>query len=151
MDSETKEKISELKEEKWMKVEMTFEVLGMAKDVVKSSLKEHVEKMKQLKTAFVYEAKFSTVDEVENPMKGVEKAYSQIVEMGLMVRDLKTLIALSISFGPSSVEVIEPTKIEVNSGEVQDISNMISGVIHQIAAAGAGGIIATPKSVKSCG
>jgi hypothetical protein len=146
MDADTEEKFAECKEQKWMEVEMCFEVLGMGEDVVKASLEEHIQKLKQVKTALVYSAEMGEVEEVEKPMKDVEKAYSQIAEVGIMVKDLKTLIAISISYGPSSIEVIEPSKLEVNAGEVQDVANMVSGIIHQIASAGLGGIVATPKN-----
>jgi hypothetical protein len=150
MDSDTKIKVKELADQKWMKVEFTFEVLGMTKQVVDKALKEHIEKLSSLKGAlFIFRKEFSEIEVVEKPIPRVEKAFSQVVEVEAMVKDLKTLIAISISYGPSSIEVIEPKKLEINVGEVQDVANMVSGIIHQIAAAGLGGIIATPKSGKS--
>lgn len=146
MDSETKEKLANLKEQNWLSIEMTFEVLGVTPEIVKKSLEEHVQKLGQIKTAFVYKTSFSKIEEVKNPTKDVEVAHSQIVEVGLMVKDLKTLMAIAISYGPSSIEVLEPKKLELTMGEIQDVANMVSGILHQIAAAGLGGFLATPKS-----
>ncbi|MGC9310749.1 MAG: hypothetical protein ACP5E4_03430 [Candidatus Aenigmatarchaeota archaeon] len=146
MDADVKEKIGDLKDQKWMNVEMSFEVLGVEPEITKKSLEEHVGKLRRVKDVFVFQADLSDVEEVEKPMKGVEKAYSQVAEIGAMVKDLKTLMAVSISYGPSSIEIIEPKKLEINVGEVQDVANMVAGIIHQIAAAGLGGIVATPKN-----
>ncbi len=145
MDAELKYKMKELEDKKWMKVGLIFEVLGMNKEIVEKSLKEHIEKLEKIKTSLIYKKNFSKIEKVEKPMKGIETAYSQIVETEVMVQDLKTLIVITISYGPSSIEILKPNKIEVSAGEIQDIANMISGVIHQIAAAGLGGIVATPK------
>ena len=145
MDSEIKFKIKELSKKKWMKVSLIFEVLGTTREIVEKSLKEHIEKLEKIKTIFLYKKDFSKIEEVEKPMKNVEKAYSQIVETEAMIKDIKTLITIAISYGPSSIEILEPKKIEISAGEIQDISNMISGVIHRFAASGIGGIIATPQ------
>ena len=145
MDSEIKFKIKELSKKKWMKVSLIFEVLGTTREIVEKSLKEHIEKLEKIKTIFLYKKEFSKIEEVEKPMKNVEKAYSQIVETEAMIKDIKTLIIIAISYGPSSIEILEPKKIEISAGEMQDISNMISGVIHRFAASGIGGIIATPQ------
>ncbi len=145
MDSEIKFKIKELSKKKWMKVSLIFEVLGTTREIVEKSLKEHIEKLEKIKTIFLYKKDFSKIEEVEKPMKNVEKAYSQIVETEAMIKDIKTLIIIAISYGPSSIEILEPKKIEISAGEMQDISNMISGVIHRFAASGIGGIIATPQ------
>jgi hypothetical protein len=151
MDSDTKIKVKEFADQKWMQVEFTFEVLAMNDLLVKKSLKEHVEKFTSVKGVYVFEKEFSEVEEIENPLPHIERAFSQIVTIKAMVRDLKTLIAISISYGPSSIEVLEPRKLDINIGEVQDVANMVSGIIHQIAAAGLGGIVATPKSGKDSG
>jgi hypothetical protein len=145
MDSETKFKVKEFEKKKWMKVSLIFEVLGTNQEIVEKSLREHIEKLEKIKTCFVYKKDFSKIEEVEKPMKNVEKAYSQIVETEVMVKDLRTLMVISISYGPSSIEVLEPKKIEISAGEIQDVSNMTAGIIHKFAASGAGGIVATPK------
>ncbi len=145
MDAELKCKMKELEAKKWMKVGFIFEVLGMNKEIVEKSLKEHIDKLEKIKTSLVYKKDFSKIEKVEKPMKGIEFAYSQIVETEVMVQDLKTLMVITISYGPSSIEILKPNTINISAGEIQDVANMTSGVIHQIASAGLGGIIATPK------
>lgn len=146
MDSNTKIKVEELADQKWMRVELTFEVLGVTEAIVKKSLEDHIKKLSGIKGIFVVKKEFSKIESVENPLPNVEKAFSQVADVELMIKDLKTLIAISISYGPSSIEVLEPKKLEIGMGEIQDVANMVSGIIHQIAAAGLGGIVATPKS-----
>ena len=145
MDKELKYKMKELEGKKWIKVNFIFEVLGMNEEIVENSLKEHVEKLEKIKTSLVYKKDFSKIEKVEKPMKGIETAYSQIVETEAMVQDLKTLMVITISYGPSSIEILKPNTMNVSAGEIQDVANMTSGVIHQIASAGLGGIVATPR------
>ncbi len=145
MDADLKYRMKELEAKKWMKVGFIFEVLGMNKEIVEKSLKEHIDKLEKIKTSLVYKKDFSLVEKVEKPMKGIEFAYSQIVETEVMVQDLKTLMVITISYGPSSIEILKPNTMNISAGEIQDVANMTSGVIHQIASAGLGGIVATPK------
>jgi hypothetical protein len=145
MDSETKAKIKELEGKGWMKVSMIFEVLGTNKKIVKKSLKEHIEKLEKIKTCLIYKKDFSKIDKVKKPLPNIKEGYSQFVEVECMIKNLETLFVISISYGPSSIEIIKPKKIEISAGEIQNLTNLIAGTIHKIAEAGFGGIIATPR------
>jgi hypothetical protein len=144
MNDETKELINQKKKERWLEVWFSIEALAVEKEVVESALQDHTEKMNSIKDVFIYETDFSESIKVEKPMKNVEEAYSQIVKVKFFVKSLSTLLSVVMTYGPSSVEIIGPEKKEINISEIQDISNLIAGVVHQFAAAGAGGIIITP-------
>lgn len=145
MDQETKIKIRELESKGWINATMIFEVLGTNREIVEKSLREHIEKLEKIKTCFIYKKDFSSVEVVEKPIKNLDKGYSQFVEIECLIKDVTTLIVISISYGPSSIEINKPKKVEISSRELQDISNLISGTIHKIAEAWFGGIIATPS------
>jgi hypothetical protein len=145
MDAETKARVKELENKGWISATMIFEVLGATKEIVEKSLKEHVEKLEKIKTCFIYKKDFSKVEVIEKPIKNLDKGYSQFVEIECLIKDIITLVVISISYGPSSIEINKPKKIEISSGELQDIANLIAGTIHKIAEVGLGGIVATPK------
>ncbi|OYT42918.1 MAG: hypothetical protein B6U88_02465 [Candidatus Aenigmarchaeota archaeon ex4484_56] len=143
---DTKIKLEELKSKKWIDTTMIFEVLGTNREIVEKSLKEHIKNLEKIKTCFVYKKEYSDITKVEKPLRNIDEGYSQIVEVNCMIKDLKTLTIISISYGPSSIEILEPDKIELSAGEAQDILNMVSGVVHKFAEVGLGGIVATPKN-----
>ena len=146
MDAKTKEKIRELERKGWINASMIFEVLGASREIVEKSLKDHIKKLERIKTCFIYKKEFSEIETIEKPIKNLDKAYSQFVEIECLIKDITTLIVISLSYGPSSVEINKPKKIEISAGELESISNLVAGTIHKIAEAGLGGIIATPSN-----
>lgn len=134
-----------LRREKWLDVWFSIEALGIKEDIVKVALEKHIEKLEGVRGAHVYEKKFYDTIRVENPMKDVKEAYSGIVDVKLLVKDLYTLASIVLVYGPSSVEIVGPEKKEVSMEEVQNIANTLAGVVHQFAAAGVGGIVISPE------
>jgi len=145
---EINDEISKRKKDNWFEVWFSIEALAVNEDVVKSALKKHVEKLSHVKDVFVFDTVFKDVAKVENPMKNVEHAYSQVVNVKFFVKKLSTLLNVVLTYGPSSIEVIGPHKKEIDISEVQDIANVLAGLVHQFAAAGAGGIVITPEEKK---
>ena len=139
------EQVKQRKKDKWFDVWVHIEALAVDKDVVESALKRHVEKMDDVKNILVYDRHFTETVKVDKPAKDVEVGYSQIVKVKFLAKDLLTLIGVAMTFGPSSVEIMSPDKKEVSLSEAQNIVNLITGVVHQFAAAGVGGIIITPE------
>jgi hypothetical protein len=142
---ELKEEINKRRKDKWFEVAFGIEVLAVKEDVAGDSLNKHVNKLSKEPWVFVYEKKFSEIQRVENPMKNVELAYSQIVSLKLFVKNLSTLLHIVMLYGPSSIEVLGPNKKEVELGEIQHVANNLASIVHQFAAAGVGGIVITPE------
>ena len=138
------EEIAKKKKENWFEVMFTIEALAIDKEVVEKSLKTHIEKMTKIKEIFIYDKQFLETLEVEKPMKNVEKAYSQIARVKFFAKDLTTLLGVAMVYGPSSIEILGPAKTELRLDEVQNVTNLIAGVVHQFAAAGIGGMVITP-------
>ncbi len=125
----------------WIDVSMTFEVLGTSEGIVKDSLKKHIEKISSDERAKLYKQNLFEIQEVENPVKNVKKGFSQFCELNLIVKNMDNLVQLVIEYGPSSIEILRPNKLEIDIGEAQNILNSIANMMHTFAAAGLGGII----------
>ena len=138
------EEIAKKRKENWFEVMFTIEALAIDKEVVEKSLKTHVEKMTKIREIMIYDKQFLETLEVEKPMKNVEKAYSQIVRVKFFAKDLTTLLGVVMVYGPSSIEILGPAKSELRLDEVQNVTNLIAGVVHQFAAAGIGGMVISP-------
>lgn len=139
------ERVKEKRDEKWFEAVLMIEVLGIEEDVVRTALERHVEKLESVRNTYVYEKSFGDIKKVENPMKDVKEAYSQVVEVKLFAKDLFTLVNIVLVYGPSAIEVLGPEKREIKIDEVQNLSNLLAGVVHQFAAAGVGGIVISPE------
>jgi len=142
------EKIKQKEKEKWIRCWFAIEVMAVRKDVVEQALGRHVEKMEKIPSVFIYKKDFKEIKKVDNPPKGVEEAYSQVVDLELFVKDLFSLINVVIVYGPSAIEILGPDKLDVSIEELQNLTNLIAGLIHQFAAAGLGGMVISPAGKK---
>lgn len=140
-----KEEINKKIKDGWLRVWFAIEALGVNKDVVSESLKNHVAKLSRVQDVVVYRTDFKDLTEVKSPFKNFDKAFSQVVELEFLVKNLYLLINVVIMYGPSAVEIFEPKEIKIKIDEMQNISNLIAGLLHQFASAGVGGIVITPK------
>ena len=140
-----KEDVKKRRKEEWIEAWFAIEALGATQDVVKTSLEKHMKNLSGTKNVLVYEKKFSEIKKVDNPPKDLKEAYSQVVEAKLFAKDLATFLIVVMLYGPSSIEVIGPTKKEIKINELQEIANAVSGIMHEFAAAGLGGLVITPK------
>lgn len=140
-----KEEIRKKKKEGWIEAMFSIEVLAIKEEVVRDSLSKHTDELGKVLGVFVYEKTFSDSTLVKNPLKGVEEAYSQIANIRFFVKDVMTLVSLAITYGPSSIEIFSPNEKNISMSDLQNMMNLISGVIHQFAAAGMGGIVIAPS------
>ena len=140
-----REEINRKRKDSWIEAWFAIEVLAVKEDIAKDSMAKHIEKLSKIKDAFVYETKFSDVNEVKNPMKNVEKGYAQIAEVKLFVKNMTSLMSTVMLYGPSSIEILGPKDLKISLEEIQNIANSLAGVVHQFASAGVGGIVITPE------
>lgn len=145
MNEIMQDEIKKKRKEEWIEAWFAIEVLGATEEIVKSSLEHHIEKLVNTKNVLAYEQKFSEIKQVENPPNNLKEAYSQIAEVKLFAKDLATFLIIVMLYGPSAIEVHGPSKKEVKISELQEIANAVSGIMHEFAAAGLGGMVITPK------
>jgi hypothetical protein len=126
--------------EGWIRSTMMIEALAVNRDAVKSALEKHVASMEGVKTNHIYKKEFGEPREVEKPLPNVEKAYSAVVELEMVSKNFETLLSMVMAFGPSSVELLEPKKLELDIGEAQGILVLAADIIHRFAGLSIGGI-----------
>ena len=91
-EKEIKEKI----QKGWIHSKMWFEVLATTKEVAEESLKNHIKRLKKMENCVVIKENFKETIEVEKPLQRVERAYSSIVEIEVLTKDVETLLSLSL-------------------------------------------------------
>lgn len=134
-------------EKGWIHARMFFEVMGGTEEVAKKALKDHLDTVKKMQTIKVVSEKYGEVEEVQEPPKQFSggKAYSQVVEVEIVVSSVENLIYSVIFYGPSSVEVIEPKEMRMGFDAVQSMANAVAELMHRYASVGAGGIVISTK------
>jgi len=136
-EAEANEKV----ENGWLKTWMIFEVLAVREDLTKESLESLINKLDSDRRVKVYKKQFGDVLRVEKPLENVKEGFTQTCEVELIAKNLDDLVQIVIEYGPSSVEMLEPSKFNLDAGQAQTILNDISHMMHQFAAAGVGGIV----------
>lgn len=121
------------------------EVVAVRQDVATSALQKLLEQIKAEKGIAVAKEKMEAPVKLENPPKHVPEAYSQIMELELEFENFKRVFEYVMKYGPSALEIMEPKEMRVNLNEAQELVNRLATFMHRFAAAGVGGIVATPK------
>ena len=138
--------IAEHLDKGWIHARMFFEVMAATEEVTRGSLKDHVAKIKKMDNIKIVEERFEEPMKVEEPPKHFkEGAYSQFVEVEVVVSSLENLMYSVIFFGPSSVEIVEPKEMKIGFESAQAMANAVAEMMHTYAAKGAGGIVISAK------
>lgn len=130
----------------WIHVNSMIEVMAIKKDVVEASLRQHLERMQSEKGLIIVKKTFSTIEKVENPPKNAAEAWSQFVELEILVRNYSMLVYYVFTFGPAALEILAPKSITIGQGEAQDIANALASLIHQFASQTAGGVVISKRN-----
>jgi len=120
---------------------MMMEAMAISKEAVESALKKHTERMEKEKCLLIYKKDFQETREVEKPLPDIPKGFSQVVDIEAVAENFDRLVYIVLNYGPSSIEILEPDKVEIDIGQAQGILATIATMIHRFAASGGGGMI----------
>ncbi|TAL46735.1 hypothetical protein EPN87_04485 [archaeon] len=125
----------------WIKSRLYIEIMAGEKQLAEDALKEHVRKLKDVKDSVVLNEKYEGIQEVQNPPKGIKQAFSEVVQIDLLARNIDTLLYIVIFYAPSAVEVLEPHDLKIGIEQVQTVMNSVADLVHRFAASGLGGVV----------
>ena len=125
----------------WMRLWLAFEVVAKTEEKSREALEFMIKKLEEDPRVKMYRKEFSESKRIENPLKNVREGYSVNCEVEIITQNFDNMVMLTIEYGPSSIEIMEPSKFEMDLGQAQGILNSISQMMHRFAAAGIGGII----------
>ncbi len=107
-----------------IKAIVVIELMGSPKEHIESLMKEIVENLKKEKDVKVHNEKMSEVAEV----KGF---WSSFAELEIEVKDIGKLVDISFDYMPSSIEILEPERIEVDMKYMGDFINDLLARLHR--------------------
>ncbi len=107
-----------------IKAIVVIELMGSPKEHIESLMKEIVENLKKEKDVKVHSHKMSDIAEV----KGF---WSSFTELEIEVKDIGKLVDISFDYMPSSIEILEPEKTEVDMKYMGDFINDLLARLHR--------------------
>ncbi len=96
--------------------------------------------MKKEPDIIIYKEDFKETKKTPHPFESGKHAYTKVLESELVARRFDTLVYLVLNFAPSSIEILEPSKVEVSMGEAQSILNSLAELVHSLVATRRGGV-----------
>lgn len=131
----------------WIKTWLVFDTQAVDKDTLKGLLSGLLDKMRRIKDIEILSDSLTEPESIEPAdqfkNKGITEVYSQILELEIIAKDFETLLYLVITFGPTTLEVLEPKSIKFDMRQMQNTLILVSELMHRYAAAGPGGMVLT--------
>jgi len=121
-----REEYSEQLDEGGLVVRAICELLGKPKEHIDNTMKLLVKKAKEFPNSKVLKEKVFEAKKQENEL------FSSFVELEILFNNLSTLMDFCFNFMPSSIEVIEPEKIKIETRTLTSWINELQGRLHQV-------------------
>lgn len=107
-----------------IKALMVIEIMGSPKEHIEELMKSIVDNLKKEKDVKVNK-------ETMNDAAQVKGFYSTFTEMEIEVNDISKLVDLSFDYMPSSIEILEPEKTEVDMAYMTAFINDLLARLHK--------------------
>ncbi len=102
-----------------------IEVLGKPKEHVENAIKEYIEHIKQDSELVILNEDYSETQE-----QG--KLWSKFVELDLVIKGTRKLIAFCFEYMPSSIEVLKPEHLIMTNPELSNFLNDLQARLHNV-------------------
>lgn len=112
--------------EKPIRAIMIVEVAGKPANFVLDGLKTHVSRLDQVQDLQVLSKNYSEPKKIEN-----QEAWTCFSEIEIQIPNLQRLLDLVFDFMPSSIEIVDPAEIKLDSLEATNFVNNLAGRLHR--------------------
>jgi hypothetical protein len=102
-----------------------IEVLGKPKEHVENAIREYIEHIKEDSELVILNEDYSGIEE-----KG--KLWSKFVELDIVIKGTKKLIAFCFEYMPSSLEVLKPENLTLTNAELANFLNDLQARLHSV-------------------
>ena len=104
---------------------IVIEILGMPKEHVEETMKSLIEKLKD-------EEGVKLLRETTYKAEQIEKMWSTFADLEIEVEEVSKLIGVCFDYMPSSVEIMEPPKMEMKTTSIADLFNDLLAKLHKV-------------------
>ncbi len=129
-----------------LEVWMVFDVVASSEEAAQESLDNHLEQLENESSVSSFTADVDEVSRVEQPSPDMDEGYSQVAEVDMDVDSFSELVEMVINYGPTSVDVKAPERVEMDLREVRDALNAVAQIMHQFLQSGPGGMMVSRPS-----
>lgn len=116
----------EMEDDNPFRVQIMIEVQGIEEALVQTQAQKILDNLAKEPFYKIYSQKIEKVEKVE-------EKYSTFVDVNLSVRDFRAMVRLMFFYGPASIEVIKPSKIEFTLTDFQDGLVDMTDMVHAYA------------------
>ncbi|MBI2660556.1 hypothetical protein HYX07_05325 [Candidatus Woesearchaeota archaeon] len=102
-----------------------IEVLGKPQEHVENAIKEYIEHIKEDSELVILNEEYSEISEQGN-------LFSKFVELDIVVKGTKKLIAFCFEYMPSSIEVLKPENLIMTNPELSNFLNDLQARLHSV-------------------
>jgi predicted transcriptional regulator len=120
---------SERIEEGQVLVRTIIEMLGAPKDHIVATMKNYVEAQKSSDKFEIIKEYFSEPEETE---KDGQKLFTTYTELEIWFKDITKLVEFCFDALPSSIEILEPSKVAFQSMELSGLLNDLQAKLHKL-------------------
>ena len=107
-----------------IQIKAIIELLGKPKEHVESTMEKVLSELKNQKNLTIINQEIAETKELE-------KFFSTFVDLELKLDSLDNLIDFCFDFLPSSIEIVEPEKLDLNSEAMAEYMNDLLAKLHQ--------------------
>lgn len=106
-------------------IRITVEVLGSPKEHVEKTLKQVIDKIKEDEKVKVTNVQAYESKEMDN------KLWSTFADIVFETKDFKKVLEICFDFMPSTVEILEPAGLEIDTNDIADLMNDMLTKLHK--------------------
>jgi len=107
-----------------IQAKIVIEILGMPKEHVEDTMKKVIEKLKG-------EEGVKILKETTYKAEQVEKMWSTFSDLEIEVDDVSRLTGICFDYMPSSIEILAPHKVDLETAKITDLLNDLLAKIHK--------------------
>lgn len=111
-----------------IKAILIFEMLGRPADHLKTTLEQFINKISEEKGVEILNKKINEPKRVEQTK---QELFTNFSEIEFKFKDLPTFLRIVFIYMPSHIEVIDPSKLEVDNYDFNSLMNEIIRRLHQ--------------------
>ncbi len=108
-----------------IQAKLVIEILGTPKDHVETTMKKIIEKLRE-------EEGVKLLRETTYEAEQVKTLWSTFSDLEVEVEEISKFVGLCFDYMPSSVEILEPFKMEIETIQISDLLNDLLAKLHQV-------------------
>ena len=108
-----------------LRCKIIIEILGKPKDHVEKALKMYVDKIRQDSDLIILKEEFADSSEKED-------LWATFVELEMVVKGIRKLIAFCFDYMPSSIQILKPEAYNLDRSMIEDFINDLQAKLHDV-------------------